>query len=126
VIAEYQNNNKTNEFLFDNFLSKLDLYLDGVINKEEMELSFTEDEWDELFNWQIVVISLIRDHYGFIDKMLGEYEKRAKEDQGFIKNHTIALHLKGILDENPARLNTFEGMVEYLEEEWRDTIYGRL
>jgi hypothetical protein len=124
IIGEYQNNTKINTVLFDNFLIKLDLYLEGVISKDEMESSFTEDEWDELFAWKIVVITLIREHDGFIDKVLEDYEERVKEDQGFKENFAIALHLKKILDENPARLTTFEDMVVYLEEEWQDTIYG--
>jgi len=109
--------------VFDKFLRLLDLYLDGIIHKEHMELSFAEEEWDELYVWIIALIDLVREHEGSIDKMIEEARRKAQENPKFKENLERALHLKQILDENPFRLSRFEEMVSYLETEWEDRIW---
>ena len=109
--------------LFDKFLEVLDSYLSGAMNKEHMESSFTEEEWDDLYEWKMVLINLIKKHDGRIDKMIEKYERKAKEDPRFKKDLEKALHFKKILVKKPLMLFRFEEMVSYLEEKWHDTIY---
>ena len=116
----HRTSNKINTELFDKFLRLLDLYLDMKIHKEHMESSFTEEEWEHLYEWQLVLIALIREHDGLIDKMLEEYERKVKKDSIFKKDLERVLHLKKILDKNPLRLFRFGGMVSYLEGKWHE------
>jgi len=108
--------------LFDHFLRLLDLYLNGIIHKELMESSFSEEEWDELYEWIIALIDLMREYDGSIEAMIVKYEAKARDDQKWKENLHRALHLKLLLDQDPARLARFEEMVSYLENEWNKKV----
>ena len=112
------------EKLFDKFLELLDSYLDGIVTKEYMELSFTEEEWEELYLWETVLIELIKEYDGCIDSMIKEYERKVEEDFKCLEDLERVLYLKKILDEEPSRLFTFREMVSYLEENWVRRING--
>ena len=125
-MGKHWTNNKINTELFDKFLRLLDLYLDMNIHKEHVESSFTEEEWEHLYEWQLVLMALMREHDGLIDKMLEEYERKVKKDPRFKKDLERVLHLKKILDKNPLRLFRFGGMVSYLEEKWHEKIMEKI
>lgn len=108
--------------LFNKFLEVLDLYLDRVITQEKMESSFTEEEWDELYTWHMVLMELIRTYHGRIEKMVEDFQQKNPEETQNLDYFQRILHLKKILEENPSRIIRFEEMISYLEEKWHDTI----
>ena len=119
-MGEHWTENKINTELFNKFLRLLDLYLDMNIHKEHMESSFTEEEWEHLYEWQLVLIALMKEHDGLIESMTEKYAQKVKEDPGFKKDLEKVLHLKKILDKNPLMLFRFGGMVSYLEKKWHE------
>ncbi len=111
-----------NTSLFDKFLRLLDLHLGGVIYKEQMESSFTEEEWDELYGWIITLIDLMRVYDSCVEAMIEENKQKARDNPHFKDDVERSLHLKKLLDENPSRIIQFEEMVSYLENKRNEKI----
>jgi hypothetical protein len=112
------NNFSIDTELFDRFLKLLDAYLSGSIPKDRFEFAFSEEEWDELYVWIVDLVELIRKYNGNIDKKLKEDKKVSENTAECEAKYKRTLHLKTIISENPFRVDDFEDMVVYLEEEW--------
>ena len=111
-----------NTGLFDKFLRLLDLHLDGILYKEQLESSFTEEEWDELYGWVITLIDLMRGYDGCVETLIEENKRKARSNPHFKNDIKRSLHLKKLLDENPTRIIRFEEMVSYLENKRNEKV----